>query len=149
MVGETLDMTEQPSLPKLCQVVLDGTDARSLAEFYRHLLGLAYGPGDEPPEAGQPDERGQDWLVLRSPDGTPQLAIQHVDELRPPTWPGGSVPQQLHLDLSVTSIEELKAQHERVLSLGGKLLSDQKNGPDEPFRVYADPEGHPFCIFVQ
>ncbi|WP_341720072.1 VOC family protein [Micromonospora sp. FIMYZ51] len=60
----------------------------------------------------------------------------------------GPVPQQLHLDLSVTSIEELKAQHERVLARGGRLLSDQKNGPDEPFRVYADPAGHPFCIFV-
>lgn len=42
------------------QVVLDGTDARTLAEFYRDLLDLAYRPGDEPPVAGEPDPRGQD-----------------------------------------------------------------------------------------
>ncbi|MDG4795567.1 VOC family protein [Micromonospora sp. WMMD1082] len=141
-------MAERQNVPKLCQVVLDCTDARSLAEFYRSLLGLLYGPGDKPPERGRADERGDDWLVLRTADGTPQLAFQQVDQLAAPTWPDGSVPQQLHLDLSVTSIEELKAQHERVLALGGRLLSDQKNGPDEPFRVYADPAGHPFCIFV-
>jgi Glyoxalase-like domain len=41
--------------PELRQVVLDSTDARALAEFYRQLLGLRYRPGDEPPAAGQPD----------------------------------------------------------------------------------------------
>ncbi|MGN9810938.1 VOC family protein [Micromonospora sp. BQ11] len=51
------------------------------------------------------------------------------------------MPRQLHLDLSVTSVAQLRAQHERVLALGGRLLSDQENGPDEPFRVYADPAG--------
>lgn len=140
-------MSEQGTL-KLHQVVLDSTDIRGLAEFYRSLLGLVYGPGDEPPQAGRADERGQDWLVLRTADGTPRLAFQHVDRLTPPTWPDGPVPQQLHLDLSVTSIEDLDAQHERVLGLGGRLLSDNRQGPDEPFRVYADPAGHPFCIFV-
>ncbi|GAB3959202.1 VOC family protein [Streptomyces sparsus] len=140
-------MSEQGTL-KLHQVVLDSTDIRGLAEFYRSLLGLVYGPGDEPPEAGHAGERGQDWLVLRTADGTPRLAFQHVDGLTPPTWPDGPVPQQLHLDLSVSSIEDLDAQHERVLRLGGRLLSDNRQGPDEPFRVYADPAGHPFCVFV-
>ncbi|WP_348650258.1 VOC family protein [Verrucosispora sp. WMMD573] len=143
-----IDVADRENVLKLCQVVLDCTDARSLAEFYRSLLSLVYGPGDEPPGPGRADERGGDWLVLRTAEGAPQLAFQQVDQLPAPTWPNGSVPQQLHLDLSVTSIEELKAQHERVLALGGRLLSDQKNGPDEPFRVYADPAGHPFCIFV-
>ncbi|MEU1852497.1 VOC family protein [Streptomyces sp. NPDC019990] len=140
-------MSAQGSL-KLHQVVLDSTDIRGLAEFYRSLLGLVYGPGDEPPEPGASDERGQDWLVLRTPEGTPRLAFQHVDRLTPPTWPEGPVPQQMHLDLSVPSIEGLRAQQERVLSLGGRLLSDNEQGPDEPFRVYADPSGHPFCVFV-
>ncbi len=59
-------MVERENTPRLCQVVLDCTDARSLAEFYRALLGLVYRPGDEPPEPGQVDERGADWLVLRT-----------------------------------------------------------------------------------
>jgi hypothetical protein len=44
--------------PLLVQVVLDTTDARGLAEFYRRLLGYRYRPGDEPPSAGAPDPRG-------------------------------------------------------------------------------------------
>jgi hypothetical protein len=57
------------TFPKLQQVVLDSTDARVLAEFYRQLLGWRYRPGDEPPAPGQPDPRGEDWLVLRDPAG--------------------------------------------------------------------------------
>lgn len=45
---------------KLCQVVLDSTEPRELAEFYRVLLGLVYRPGDEPPRAGEADEAGRD-----------------------------------------------------------------------------------------
>jgi hypothetical protein len=37
----------QPSTPTLRQVVLDGEDARALAEFYRQLLGYHHRPGDE------------------------------------------------------------------------------------------------------
>ncbi|MEU2564505.1 VOC family protein [Streptomyces longispororuber] len=136
---------------RLVQTVLDSTDARKLAEFYRSLLGLDYAEGDEPPPAGQPDERGRDWLVLRTPGGGPQLAFQQVERLRAPDWPDGPVPQQMHLDLSVASLEELRNQHERVLTLGGSLLSnrDRPDADDEErFRVYRDPEGHPFCVFV-
>ncbi|MER6592140.1 VOC family protein [Micromonospora purpureochromogenes] len=141
-------MVDRESVPRLCSVVLDCTDARSLAEFYRALLGLVYRPGDEPPEAGQADERGRDWLVLRTPDGAPQLAFQQVDQLPETTWPENRVPQQLHLDLTVASVEELQVQHERVMRLGGRLRYDRSDDPDEPLRVYADLAGHPFCIFV-
>ena len=79
----------------LRQTVLDTTDARGLAEFYGTLLGLEYRPGDEPPAAGEDDERGRDWLVLRNPGGA-QLAFQQVDDLPPSTWPEPEVPQQLH-----------------------------------------------------
>jgi hypothetical protein len=58
------------------------------------------------------------------------------------------VPQQLHLDTSVPTAEEFAAQHDRVLALGARLLYDRSDDPDEPLRVYADPAGHPFCIFV-
>jgi hypothetical protein len=58
------------------------------------------------------------------------------------------VPQQLHLDLSVGSVAELDEQHERALALGARLLEDRSDDEDEPLRVYADPAGHPFCVFV-
>ncbi|SHG96816.1 VOC family protein [Streptoalloteichus hindustanus] len=141
-------MANPANLPVLRQVVLDCTDARSLAEFYRHLLGLTYRPGDEPPPTGQPDEQDRDWLVLTTTDGMPCLAFQQVDHLPPATWPDDPVPQQMHLDLTVPSVEALESQHDRVLSLGGRLLQDRRDDPEEPLRVYADPAGHPFCIFV-
>lgn len=136
-------------VPKLLQTVLDGPDPRALAEFWRQFLGYDYRPGDEPPPPGEPDPKGEDWLVLRAPDGTNQLAIQGVDELTPPTWPKGPTPQQLHLDLLVPDIATLDAQHERALALGATLLDDSRHrDPEEPLRVYADPAGHPFCVFV-
>jgi catechol 2,3-dioxygenase-like lactoylglutathione lyase family enzyme len=134
--------------PRLRQTVLDTTDARRLAEFYRALLGWEYRRGDEPPPAGEPDPRGADWLVLRDGAGGRGLAFQQVSELPEATWPEGPIPQQLHLDMSVPTADELQAQHERVLALGGRLLLERFDDPEEPLRAYADPSGHPFCIFV-
>jgi catechol 2,3-dioxygenase-like lactoylglutathione lyase family enzyme len=134
--------------PRLRQVVLDCTDARVLAEFYRRLLGLRYRPGDEPPAAGEPDPRGQDWLVLADAAGGARLAFQQVAALPEATWPEGPVPQQLHLDLTVPTAADLDEQHRRALDLGARLLHDRADDPQEPLRVYADPAGHPFCIFV-
>lgn len=134
--------------PELRQVVLDCTDARALAEFYRQLLGYRYRPGDEPPPVGAPDPAGQDWLVLRDAADTPRLAFQQVAALPKATWPDDSVPQQLHLDLTVGTAADLNVQHERAMALGARLLYDRSEDPEEPLRVYADPAGHPFCIFV-
>src|SRR5438128_418814 len=129
-------MTE---FPVLRQVVFDCTDARALAEFYRQLLGFSYRPGDEPPAPGEPD---RDWLVLCAEDGRPQVAFQQVTGLPEATWPEGSVPQQLHLDLTVPTVADLERQHERALALGARLLLDRSRDPEEPLRVYADLAGH-------
>jgi catechol 2,3-dioxygenase-like lactoylglutathione lyase family enzyme len=140
-------MTSDQAFPGLLQVVVDTTDARGLAEFYRQLLGFRYRPGDEPPPQGEPDPHGVDWLVLRDADGVNRIAFQHVEALPAATWPVGPVPQQLHLDLTVETPAELEVQHERALALGARLLDDRSHDPEEPLRVYADPAGHPFCIF--
>jgi catechol 2,3-dioxygenase-like lactoylglutathione lyase family enzyme len=137
-----------PRFPSLRQVVLDSTDARGLAEFYRELLGYEYRTGDEAPLAGEDDARGRDYLVLTHPSGSPRVAFQQVDELPTPTWPEPGTPQQLHLDLTVADEEALRAQHDRALGLGARLLLDRSDDPVEQLFVYADPDGHPFCIFV-
>lgn len=138
----------ESSYPVLLSVVLDTTDARSLAEFYRELLGYVYRSGDECPPCGQPDPKGEDWLVLSDPNGTSRLAFQQVEEQQRSTWPNPAVSQQLHVDLGVGSAEELAVQHERALSLGASLLEDRFDDPAEALYVYADPAGHPFCILV-
>jgi hypothetical protein len=137
----------EPGFPVLRQVVLDAMDNRALAEFYRKLLGYEYRPGDEPPP-GDDDPKGQEWLVLVHPSGAARVAFQQVDSLPRSTWPDTVVPQQLHLDLTVRTEDELARQHTRALELGARMLLDRSDDPDEPLYVYADPEGHPFCIFV-
>ena len=135
--------------PNLCQVVLDATDVRQTAEFWRELLGLVYRPGHAPPTGGEEDAAADDgWINLFEPDGTPRLAVQAVDTLARTTWPDLRVPQQLHLDLTVDSVAELDAVNERVLALGGELRFDRSEDPDEPLRVFTDPAGHTFCVFV-
>lgn len=136
------------AFPTLRSLVLDTTDARMLAEFYRRLLGFEYRPGDEPLPPADADPEGQDWLVLVDPSGPARLAFQQVERLPVSTWPEEGIPQQIHLDLSVLDTEELVVQHERALSLGARLLRDRFDDPVEPLYVYADPAGHPFCIFV-
>jgi catechol 2,3-dioxygenase-like lactoylglutathione lyase family enzyme len=134
--------------PRLRQVVFDTTDARRSAEFWRQLLGLVYRPGHEPPPPGDADPAGRDWLNLRYPDGSPCLAFQQVDQLARSTWPDPRVPQQMHLDITVDSRVALDSAHDRALTLGAELLLDRSDDPVEALRVYADPDGHPFCIFV-
>ncbi|HEY5456340.1 MAG TPA: VOC family protein [Acidothermaceae bacterium] len=132
--------------PRLLHTVLDTTRPRELAEFYRQLLGLSYRAGDEPPADGAPDDA--DWLVLVDSDGVRKLAFQQVDQLPRSTWPKHDVPMQLHVDYTVSSAAELHRQRERAEALGARVLLDRTNDSNEPLFVFADPSGHPFCIFV-
>ena len=143
--------------PFVRQVVLDCPHARTLAEFYRELLGYAYRPGDEPPAAGQPDPVGEDWLVLRPEpeaiDSGRGIAFQQVVDYEPPTWdpeaPGrASQRQMLHLDMTVDDADALSRQRDRAVALGATILYDRSDDDGEPLYVFADPAGHPFCIFV-
>ena len=130
--------------PELLHPVLDTTDVRGLAEFYRRLLGLQYRPGDEPDAA----DDDVDWLGLTDAQGGRRLAFQLVERLERTTWPSPKVPMQLHLDFTVPDREALEHHHARALELGAELRLDRTDDPDEPLYVYADPAGHPFCIFV-
>jgi len=132
--------------PRLLHTVLDATDIRALAEFYRHLLGLQYRPGDEPPAEAEADDA--DWLVLCDAGGARVLAFQQVERLERTTWPRPEVPMQLHVDFTVTSVAELHRHRARAEALGAVLLLDRTEDPAEPLFVLADPAGHPFCIFV-
>jgi catechol 2,3-dioxygenase-like lactoylglutathione lyase family enzyme len=131
-----------PEYPRLLHTVLDTTDVRGLAEFYRELLGLRYRPGDEAPEDGE------DWLVLTDDAGHRKLAFQLVESLTPTTWPQHDVPMQLHVDFTVSSAKALEENRTRAEGLGATILLDRTDDEDEPLYVFADPAGHPFCVFV-
>jgi predicted enzyme related to lactoylglutathione lyase len=116
----------------LTGVVLDSPDARALAEFYRQLLGWPTGT-DEP-----------DWVTLHAPDGGAGLSFQTETAYHRPTWPAGQGDQQMmvHLDIEV---DDLDAAGAHAVSVGA-VLADFQPQPD--VRVYLDPAGHPFCLFL-
>ena len=146
MTSMTETATSRP--PVLVSTVLDTEDARGLAEFYRELFGLTYRSGDEPPPAGRPDPKGQEWLVLLNPHGQHRLCFQQIEHSPAATWPDGPRPQMLHLDAMVPTVQDLFTHRQRALDLGAAELRDRSDDPEEPLFVLADPAGHPFCIFT-
>ena len=48
----------------------------------------------------------------------------------------------------VSDRDALERQRERAEDLGARLLLDRTADDDEPLYVFADPSGHPFCVFV-
>ena len=116
----------------LSGIVLDSPDARVLADFYRRLLGWTV----------EQDEPG--WVKLRSPDGGPGLSFQTESNYARPTWPAGPGDQQMlvHLDIRV---QDLEAAGAHAVAEGATLAEYQ---PQDDVRVYLDPAGHPFCLFL-
>ncbi|WP_373454645.1 VOC family protein [Rhodococcus sp. 05-340-2] len=89
-----------------------------------------------------------DWLAINAPDGSWRIAFQQIDTSPEATWPDGEHPQMAHLDSMVSTVAELDEEHSRAMALGARLLRDLHDDPEEPIRIYADPAGHLFCIFV-
>jgi catechol 2,3-dioxygenase-like lactoylglutathione lyase family enzyme len=116
----------------LTATVLGAHDARELAAFYRDLLGWEIRT-DEP-----------DWVTLAAPGGGAGLSVQEEAGHVPPAWPAGPGDQQMmmHLDIEV---EDLTAASEHAIACGATLAGFQ---PQEHVRVFLDPAGHPFCLWV-
>jgi hypothetical protein len=128
-------MTSPPTPPareppeiSLKSVVLDTDDPAGLARFYLDLLGWRIRWADE------------DWVSIIG-DGNVAIAFQLVLNYRPPTWPDGAVPQQLHCDFRVRDVPAAAAYAE---SIGARPVGGPADGED--FRVFLDPSGHPFCL---
>jgi hypothetical protein len=117
----------------LSGVVLDAPDARALAEFYRQLLDWTV----------RKDEEG--WVSLVAPGGGTAISFQSEPAYVRPAWPSTTEHQQmmLHLDVEVDDLESAGAY---ATGLGATLAEFQ---PQEDVRVYLDPAGHPFCLWVQ
>ena len=82
------------------------------------------------------------WLkVAKGVDTLPHFAFSGDgwSDRRPPRWPDPDYPAQVHLDFQA---RDLDASEARVLELGGSKLAEFAD-----HRVYADPVGHPICIY--
>jgi len=113
--------------------VLGTPDPRGLARFYQRLLGW--------PLRDDADE----WATLRPANGGAGLSFQLERDHVPPVWPpvAGTQQMQLHLDIEVDDLEAACALAEEA---GARPLGGHEDA-DEVVRVFADPAGHPFCLF--
>ena len=115
---------------RLTDVIIDCPDAMELARFYSGVVGL-------PMKA----DSNEHWAGIAL--GHVELAFTPVADYRAPQWPDDEHPKQFHLDFEV---DDLEAEHRRVLDLGAVLQSDHVGPEGYGFRVYTDPVGHPFCL---
>ena len=124
-------MADRPEM-SLTAVVLDTPDVPALAGFYHRLLGWPVGT-EEP-----------DWMTLRPPGGGAGLSFQTESAYVRPVWPAGPGDPQMsvHLDIRVDDLDAACAHAEKA---GATKAGYQ---PQEDVRVYLDPAGHPFCLFL-
>ena len=114
--------------------VLGTPDPRGLARFYQRLLGWPI------------RDDGDEWATLRPEGGGTGLSFQLERDHVPPVWPPepGTQQMQTHLDLEVDDLDAACALAEEA---GARRIGGHDD-PAELVRVYADPAGHPFCLFV-
>lgn len=108
-------------------LVIDCSNPRELASFYEQLLGYV--------RVNDFD----DWVVIGISAEHAGIAFQQIPNYVAPVWPSGQVPTQMHIDVRV---DDVAAAAPGALELGATLL--RKN--DDRCWVFADPEGHPFCL---
>jgi predicted enzyme related to lactoylglutathione lyase len=112
---------------ELVAFCVDAQGPEALGRFWSGLLG---GPVAE-------DGRGG-WTVM--PEDDPGFLLRFVRAATPRTGPN-----QMHLDLTSTSLEDQQRTVARALDLGGAHLDVGQRG-DEGHVVLADPEGNEFCV---
>lgn len=125
------DMNVTPRFT-LSNTVLDAVDANELAGFYRRLLGwdVRY------------EEPG--FVILQSPEGGAGLSFQTNETYVRPVWPAGPGEPQMSMHLDIR-VDDLEAAGHHAVNVGATLAEFQ---PQDDVRVHLDPDGHPFCLFV-
>jgi len=105
----------------------DAIDPQRLARFWAGLLGREL--VDDPPDG---------FALLPNDDTGFRLEFF-------PTQAERVGENQMHFDLTSTSLEDQRATVAKALELGGRHL-DIGQGPDALHVVMADPEGNEFCV---
>ena len=111
----------------LVELCIDALDPRGLARFWAGVLG--WEPADDAPDS----------TVLLPGDDT-GFRIRFL-----PTQEQKTGPNQVHFDLTSTSLQDQQQTVARALELGGRHI-DIGQRPEEAHVVLADPEGNEFCV---
>ena len=115
------------------EIVLDSPDPAALATFWTQLVG------------GTPEEWYDGWVTLEPPPHGQRLSFQRSTE-------AVTSPTSVHFDVLV---DDLEHAHDAVIAAGGEYLAQRwsprpgPHGERVPWRVYADPDGHRFCLVVR
>ena len=136
---------EKPSPPRIrANAVTIGTARPSdLAHFYAQLLDLTV-TVDDPADPSDPDDGG--WAQVRPPAGSGMtLSFEYERHHRRPVWPSTADGQNATQHLAL-AVDDLDAAVRRAVGLGATLADSQ---PQDDVRVLLDPDGHPFCLFVE
>jgi len=112
---------------RLIALAFDAHDPGRLAQFWAGLLGWT-----------QSVEADGVLTLLPSDDTGFQLDFAPSQEQK-------TGQNQMHFDLTSTSLENQQATVDRALKLGGRHI-DIGQSPDEGHVVLADPEGNEFCV---
>ncbi len=120
---------------EISTVTLGARDPVRLARFYGQLLGISVATDLDP---------AQDWIALRETNGW-SLAIQLEPEQVAPVWPARAADQHMQAHLEIR-VDDLQAGMLHALACGARLAEHQ---PQDDVRVMLDPEGHPFCLWVE
>jgi catechol 2,3-dioxygenase-like lactoylglutathione lyase family enzyme len=112
---------------RFSSVAVNCPDATKLARFYADIT------------RGEVTFSHPAWATMIGPGG--RIDFQTVDDYRRPPWPGPEGSANLHLDFLV---DDLAATEARVLRAGATKFEKQPNS--EHCLVFADPDGHPFCL---
>jgi hypothetical protein len=115
---------------RLGSISLDCTDPIALGAFWADLLG------------GEIAFSSEEFVAVKT-DRVWLSAVCVADYL-PPTWPGGAVPKQMHLDLAVDDLATAEVEAVRL----GAIRVTAQPAPDR-YLVLTDPAGHPFCLSTQ
>ncbi|GAA2360309.1 VOC family protein [Saccharopolyspora halophila] len=114
---------------RISELVLECRDPEALAEFWCEILDFVVLDREEGCVEVGPRE-GFGGLQ-------PTIILSYRDE---PT--GGPLP--LHIDLNPTD-QDYEAERQRLLDAGAKPADVGQTG-EEPWQVFADPEGNEFCL---
>jgi catechol 2,3-dioxygenase-like lactoylglutathione lyase family enzyme len=124
-------------------VTIGTSRPHDLAHFYSGLLDLPV-TADDPAIPGDPIRGG--WAQVRPPAGSGMtLNFEYERYHTRPIWPSTADGQNAtqHLDIEV---DDLDGAVRRAVELGATLADFQ---PQDDVRVLFDPDGHPFCLFVE
>ncbi|MCO5328503.1 MAG: hypothetical protein M9961_00295 [Ilumatobacteraceae bacterium] len=111
-------------------VIMNSEDPERLAAFWGAVLGVEVRERDA--------DAGIVWLHPDQPGGT-NVGFQQVARRAPEGT-------ETHLDVAV---DEMDAAQTRIEGLGGTLRTANRLENGFEWRVMVDPDGNPFCIYVE